>query len=343
MNRILLLLLCTSVVCGCASGSRARYDEFEKVKVDQMVGNNVQAKVFEKTIVCLNAMREVHWPGPVTNQTVAYTTNYVVTSATNLTVSASDNQQVASATNALAVPPTTTTPDASSSTANPTVTNSNGPNNSTATSETISTTSNQSEAVSPNQKVTSATVQIVRMLNQQATLATNNLSITSGTNQIITTETNYVITTFTNQTVLPVTNVTVVSADQPTADYYLYTEITPPPDFTLQTGESLLLLIDGVRLALAPATPRSSWTTRRGFVTTFYKVPGDVLTGIANADEVRLRIKGSNLTIERQLSRSCQQHIREFLLRHFGPDAAPGEPAKSHLKTTPSHRIQHAT
>jgi len=317
-----LLLWCAAVVGGCATRNQSRYDEFEEVKVDQMVGNNVQGSVtvFEKTIVCLNAMRETHWPGPVTNQAVTYTTNYVLTSVTNLTVNTSANEQIASATNALALPPATFVPDAGAAETNQSATHVNAANNSTVNGETISTTSNQSETASPNQRVTSGTVQTVRMLNNQVTVATNNLSITSGTNQIITIETNYVITTFTNQSVLPITNVTVVSPERPLADYYLFTEITPPLDFALQPGESLVLLIDGTRYAFAPTTPRSSWTTRRGFLTTFYKVPSDVLIGVANADEIKLRIKGNNVTIERQLSRGCQQHIREFLLKHFGAD-----------------------
>ncbi len=342
---MLLLLFCAAGFGGCATGNMSRYDEFEKVKVDRMVGNNVRGNVsvFEKTIVCLNAMRETRWPGPVTNQAVNYTTNYVVTSVTNLTVSTSANQQIASATNALAVPPATFAPAAVAGETNQSTASLNASNNSTANGETISTTSNQSVAASPNQKVTSGTVQTVRMLNNQITVATNNLSITSGTNQITIIETNYVITTFTNQSVVPVTNVTVVSPEQPLADYYLFTEITPPLDFALQPGESLVLLIDGTRHAFAPATPRSGWTTRRGFLTTFYKVPADMLIGVANASEVKLRIKGSNVTIERQLNRSCRQHIREFLLKHFGADRPMMEPVNRNSGTASSHLVQRST
>jgi len=344
MNRI-FLLCCAAVFAGCATGNHSRYDEFEKVKVDQMVGNNVHGSVtvFEKTIVCLNAMRETRWPGPITNQVVTYATNDVVSSVTNLTVNTSANQQVASATNAVALPPTALVAAAVAGETNQSAANLNAPNNSTASGETISTTSNQSEAASPNQKVTSGTVQTVRMLNNQITVTTNNFSITSGTNQIITSETNCVITTFTNQSVFPVTNLTVVSPDQPQADYYLLTEITPPPEFALQPGESLVLLIDGTRHAFAPAAPRSAWTTRRGFVTTFYKVPADVLVEVANADEVKLRIKGSNVTIERQLSRSCRQNLREFLLDYFGPDRAISQPINTHSRTGPSPHGQQPT
>lgn len=344
MNRI-LLLFCAAIFGGCATGNQSRYDEFEKVKVDQMVGNNVQGSVtvFEKTIVCLNAMRETRWPGPVTNQTVTYMTNYAVNSVTNLTVSTSANQQIASATNAVALPPATFVSVAIAGETNQSTANLNAPNNSTANGETISTTSNQSVAASLNQKVTSGTVQTVRMLNNQITLATNNLSITSGTNQILTIETNYVVTAFTNQNILAVTNLTVVSAEQPLADYYLFTEITPPPDFALQSGDSLVLLIDGTRHAFAPATPRSGWTTRRSFLTTFYKVPAEVLIGVANADEVKLRIKGSNITIERHLSRTCRQNIREFLLEHFDADSPIMEPVNKHSGTAPSHRVQQPT
>ena len=338
MNRKLVLLFCAAGLGGCATGNMSRFDEFEKVKVDRMVGNDVQGSftVFEKTIVCLNAMRETHWAEPLTNKAVNYVTNYVVTSVTNLTVSTSANQQIASATNAMTLPSATFVPAAVAGETNQSTANVNSPNNSTANGETISTTSNQSVAASPNQKVTSGTVQTVRMLNNQVTVATNNLSITSGTNQIITFETNYVITTFTNQSVLPLTNVTVVSPEQPLADYYLFTEITPPPDFMLSPGESLVLLIDGDRHAFAPTPPRSGWATRRGFLTTFYKVPADVLIGVANAGEVKLRIKGNNSTIERQLSRSSRQEIREFLLKHFGANSPTTDPRNTPSRTPPS-------
>ncbi len=342
MNRVILLLLCAAGFGGCATGNQSRYDEFEKVKVDQMVGNNVRGNitVFEKTIVCLNAMRETRWLGPITNQTVNYTTNHLVTSVTNLTVSSSANQQIASATNAMAAPPATSVPEATRGETNQSAAPSSSANIAAATGETISTSSNESVTASPNQKVTAGTVQTVRTLNNQVTVTTNSLAITSGTNQIITVETNYVITTLTNQSLQPVTNVTVISPELPQADYYFFTEVTPPPDFTLQPGESLVLLIDGDRHAFAPVTPRSGWTSRRGFLTTFYKVPPDVLISVANAEEVKLRIKGSNLTIERQLSRSSRENIREFLLQHFGAASPIHNPADKDSGAAPSQIAQ---
>jgi hypothetical protein len=297
----------------------SRYDEFEKVKVDKMVGNAVSGKILARTVVCLNAMRESKWLPAATNQTVAYTTNFVVTSVTNQTVTTSANEQIASTTNAMAAPsPSAPTPATQEGETNQPVVVTSIPGDSTAYGLTISTSRNESVATAPNQVVVSSTVQTVTTVSGQATVNTNSQSITGGTNQLITVETNLVITTYTNTVVTPVTNIAVISPELPAFDYYLYTEIAPA-DFSLQPGESLVVLADGARFAFTPSNPQSGWNSRRGFLTTFYKAPPEAIEAIANAEEVRLRIKGTNGMLERRLNRSSRRHFHDFLLKHFGP------------------------
>ncbi len=293
----------------CSSTRISRYDEFEKVKVDRMAGNSVSANVFARTLVCLNAARESRGFVAQTNVTVAFATNYVVTSTTNLTVSTSGNSQIAALTNSAAAP-------ATSADASAPVTASNS-GNSTSAGVTTATVQNESIANAPNQNVRSGSIQIVTTLNSQSTIARDSLSLIIGTNEIITVETNYVVTTITNQVITPVTNVLVKTSGQPVADYFLYTEIAPA-DFSLAPGESLVVLADGVRFGCTQTTPQTAWESRRGFLTTYYKVAPDVIVAIANAKEVKLRIKGSGGTLERTMNSSSRANFREFLLKNFG-------------------------
>lgn len=69
--------LVAALLAGCAGVHKrgtSRIDEYDAVQVDQMVGNNVTRKVFEKTILCLNARRETRTLYAITNQTVAWKT-----------------------------------------------------------------------------------------------------------------------------------------------------------------------------------------------------------------------------------------------------------------------------
>lgn len=321
--RQLLLLLCVATLAGCTAPRVSRYDEFEKVQVDKMVGNDVKFHLLTRTLVCLNAMRETRWPQPVTNETVSFVTNYVVTSITNLTISSSSNEQLVSNTNVMVLPPA---PPAEKGAEGgeevPVVIAAPPPQDSSANGVTESTARNESVALAPNQSVVSQSFQRVTQLSSQATVNTNQQALTTGTNQTITVETNLVVTTLTNQVIHAVTNISVQSPSQPVFDYYLYTELAPP-DFPLQPGESLVVLLDGERHSFSPAQPQSAWATRRGYLTTFYKVPAEVVVGIANADEVKLRIKGASGTLERRLSRASRQHFREFLLANFGEEKEP--------------------
>src|SRR6185295_5877427 len=59
--KYLCLSLSAILLAGCAGTAKkgmSRYDDFDGVKVDQMVGNAISKGMFEKTIICLNARRE---------------------------------------------------------------------------------------------------------------------------------------------------------------------------------------------------------------------------------------------------------------------------------------------
>jgi len=306
MKNFWLLVVALSLTA-CASSRISRYDEFEKMKVDKMAGNSVSANVFARTLVCLNAARESRGLVALTNTTISFSTNYVVTATTNLTVTTSGNVQVAALTNIIAATVADTNAPAATS----------NPGNNGSSGVTTATARNESIATAPNQNIRSGSIQIVTTLNSQATINRDSLSLTLGTNEVVTVETNYIITTITNQVVTPVTNVLVKTSENPVADYFLYTEIAPA-DFSLATGESLIVLADGVRFGCTQATPQTAWETRRGFLTTYYKVAPEVIVAIANAKEVKLRIKGTTGTLERTMNGSSRGNFREFLLKNFG-------------------------
>lgn len=321
--KYLILLACAVGLSACSSSRVSRYDEFEKVKVDRMAGNAVSGRLFARTLVCLNAARESKGFVAVTNQTVTYVTNYVISSTTNQTVTTSGNQQIASLTNALITPPLAAKETTTAESAAPAATVA-PPSDTTSSGVTTATARNESVATAPNQITRSGFIQTTTTLNAQATLNRDSLAITIGTNEVITVETNYVVTTLTNQIVVPATNVVVKTSDNPVADYYLYTEIAPA-DFPLAPGESLIVLADGVRYGCTVVTPQTAWESRRGFLTTYYKVPPEVIVAIANANEVKLRIKGTAGTLERKMNYGSRANFRKFLLKNFGPSQQAGE------------------
>jgi hypothetical protein len=158
------------------------------------------------------------------------------------------------------------------------------------------------------------------------------LSVSLLTNLVVTLETNQVLTYVTNLIVSQVTNVLTVPTNLLVHDYYLYTEILPPPDFTLASGESLVLLVDGVRWGFSPGQLGTVFVGRKGYTTTHYKVPPEVLVDIANAQQVRLRIRGVNSVIERKLSGASRNHFRQFLLRYFSPETGQGKMAGASVR-----------
>ena len=327
--KIFTVILCSILLAGCAGThpkGTARYDDYDSVKVEQMVGNNVSPSVFAKTILCLNARRESRRVTALTNTIVTAVTNLTVTAITNQTISHSTNLLYTSMTNlapALPPPPALVTGDPASATGETNVTVLAGnPPPSATTNITVSVASNSSGTRAPNQLT--ANQQIVSTFNNQLTTSSNNVSVAVMTNLVITGETNFVVSYATNSAVVAVTNIIITPTNGLAHDYFLYTELIPPPDFTpLQQGETLVLLVDGVRHGLTPAQSGTAFVTRKGYTSALYRVPPELLVAIANAKKVRARLKGVNNVVERALSGGSRQNFREFLGRYFVPDPAP--------------------
>lgn len=96
--------------------------------------------------------------------------------------------------------------------------------------------------------------------------------------------------------------------------YYLFTEVIAPPEFVLQSGDSLVLNIDNEVLTFA-ATNSPSFNSRKRFVTTFYPVQPDLLKKLANATAVSVRLKGTNALIDKDLSRQNIMLFSDFAQR----------------------------
>lgn len=322
-NWLVTLLLGCAV--GCGTTRTSRFDEFEKATIDKMTGNEVSGGIFQKTLLCLNALRETHHLTLLTNLQVTYQTNHAVVSVTNMTVTRTSQAQVAMATNlnpsASAPPAASLSPEESASTNRPPAV---APPV-WARGATLATNSSESVATSTNQNVVSGYQQITTAQNQQDAYLTNDLSITQAIQQTSTLETNYVVTTYTNAQVAAITNVQYISTNVPAYDYYLYTEIIPPPDFVPHTGESLVVLVNGARHSFASTNAPPGFVARKGFLTTFYKTTPAVLVAIANAQEVKVRVRGNNTHLERRMSSASQNRFREFLLATMQPKP----PAKS--------------
>jgi hypothetical protein len=319
---MLSLVAVLILISGCMTKRQgaSHMDPFDTVRVDQMVGNNVSVAPFQRTILCLNARRETRKADAITNQNIVIVTNIALSTVTNQTVTVVTNQTRTMATNQVVTfpppPPPPSTNEPAPPETNQVVTLAQ-PVNSNTTNNSVTSGSNLSFSKANNQTVATASHQT--LFSQQITVTTNNLSITAADNQAISAETNKVITTVTNVTLSVVTNVVVTETNLLLRDYYLYTELTPPPDFVLQSGESLVLLIDGVRHGFAPATSQTAFVTRKGFSSILYRVPPDVLVDIANAREVKIRLKGVNTVVERNMSASSKHNLKKFLLKYFVP------------------------
>jgi hypothetical protein len=109
--------------------------------------------------------------------------------------------------------------------------------------------------------------------------------------------------------------------------HFLYTETTPTPDFALATGESLVLLVDGVRYGMTATNSQTLFVTRPGFTGTLYPASAQLFVDLANAREVELRIKGATGAIEKKVSRAALRRFRDYLLQYYAqppvPPAAP--------------------
>jgi len=332
---------------GCSGTHKkgiSRYDDYDAVKVDQMVGNNVSAATFQKTLVCLNARRE--------SRRVTAITNTVVMPVTNATVNAITNQTISIATNLLFTTMTNLAPQlpgshgagqtaedvaatAAAETNTVVVVTNVGPT--VTTNVTVSLAANQSATTAPNQ--TAANNQFVRTFNNQITTASNQLTISLMTNLVVTAETNQVISYSTNFTVVSVTNTTITPTNYLAHDYFLYTELIPPSDFTLQSGESLVLLVDGVRYGFGQTPSATAFIGRRGYTSGLYRVPPEVLVAIANAKEVRIRFKGTASTVERTMNESSKRNFKTFLVRYFAPEPTPDEASNKMAASNASSSI----
>jgi hypothetical protein len=328
----LTFFLCTILLAGCSGAHKkgiSRFDDYDEVKIDQMVGNNVSQSVFEKTIVCLNARRESRRMTALTNVTFVPVTNHTVNAITNQTISIATNFLFTTMTNvAPPIPGTAGSPqpegDAviiSAETNTVLAVTNTGP--SVTTNLTVSLASNQSATTAPNQS--GANNQFVRTYNNQITTASNNLTVSLMTNLVVTAETNQIVSYVTNYSFTTVTNTIITPTNFLAHDYFLYTEMTPPPEFTLQSGESLVLLVDGVRYGLSQSPSTTAFAGRKGYISGLYRVPPEVIVAIANAEEVRIRFKGVNSLIERTMNGRSKQNFKTFLVRYFVNDPAPGQ------------------
>lgn len=317
------LLLPALLLAGCTGPSpkgSARFDAYDAVRVEQMTGNTVSRFPFQKTVVCLNARREARTFTEVTNVLVTSATNQSVVAVTNVTISISTNFLFSNMTNLAPAQPSAVIQVAGDAPA-PADTNAvPAPVAALSTNLTVSEARNASGTSAPNQRQSNN--QIVRTLNNQFTTTSNNLSIALMTNLVVTAETNLVVSYSTNTMVTSVTNIIVMPTNGVAYDYFLFTEILAPAEFTpLQQGETLVLLVDGVRHAFTNAQTTATFLPRRGFNATLYRTTPETLVALANAKEIRLRVKGTSSVIEREMNESSRENFRKFVVKFFTPPA----------------------
>lgn len=344
--KIWIPLLLVAMLAGCTGAhpkGTARYDTFDSVKVEQMVGNKVSRSVLAKTIVCLNARRETRLITDVTNTVLTTVTNPpVITPVTNLTISFATNFLWTTMTNLSPAEPGLPVAVAGESAAGAVgetnVTAAVAPTNTgprLGTNLTISVANNSSGAVAPNQRV--ANTQVLRTFQNQLTSTSNNLAFVLATNIVVTAETNQIVTFLTNISVVSVTNYIVTPTNGVDYDYFLYTEMIPPPDFTLASGESLILLVDGVRYGFTNAPSGTAFVARRGYTSNLYRATPEALVAIANAREVRIRFKGVNNVVERTMNSTSRQNFRKFVTKYFAPAAPVEAPEAVASLNEPTH------
>jgi hypothetical protein len=348
--RIVLLLLIGALASGCIATRKtgmAYQDEYDAIRVEQTVGNSVSARPLQKVIVCLNPRRETRRVNSYTNPVVSVYTNVSLVYVTNQTILATTNWSRTFSTNQFAVPPPPPTLVATNESGdltanvetNTSVTLSTAPPPApNSTNNTLTASGNVIMSRAPTQ--TSLTANHQQLLNRQVTLNTTNMTLVTADNEVVSIETNMVVNTYTNLSVSSVTNYNVIYTNGFVRDYYLYTEFTPPQDFTLQSsGESLILLVDGARHGLMPASSGTAFVARKGFQTTLYRVPPELIADIANAKEVKLRLKGVNSVIERKMNAGSRVNFRRFMLKFFTPEAQEDDapPAVQKANITPKY------
>lgn len=113
-------------------------------------------------------------------------------------------------------------------------------------------------------------------------------------------------------------------------DHFLVVEFTPSPDFTLQSvGESLVLLIDGVRHGFTSTNSQHVVTSRPGVVAALYPVAPELLVQIANAQDLRMRLKGTTSVVDESVPAVVQSTLRDWMLRTFTTPAKAVDAASS--------------
>ena len=331
INLSLTPLAVALLFSACTTRKMARYDAFDQAEVSHVKGNYVSGRFFGKTVLALNPRVESRLVESLTNIVTEWKTNIVVTRVTNLVVTLSTNQATAISTNDLPPVPAQPTEDdlemAGNAVAEAGITD--APTNTVATASiqtepltniTASTGMIMSSIASPGGTTESA--QRVDGLNRQISVITNNQMITTQFNQLVTLETNSTVTILTNQMVEAVTNITVLDTNIIERDFYLVTELISPPEFVLAPPESLVILIDGERRAFSPTNSTAAFVGRRGFTSTLYPVPADTFEKIAEAKEVRMRLRGVNSVIDLEVPRSAKQDFAQFVQQLENPEVA---------------------
>lgn len=117
-----------------------------------------------------------------------------------------------------------------------------------------------------------------------------------------------------------------VSAATGKKEYFLYTELISTTGFTPAPGESLVLSIDGERHAFTSTNSPTVFVARPGYDSTLFKASADVFVKIANAKEVKVRLKGNAQVIEEEMTRANIRRFREYLVKYY-QTADAGQPA----------------
>jgi hypothetical protein len=258
----------------------------------------------------------------VTNQVVTFHTNRVVSSVTNVYSTSATNAVSTLATNQLTVPPASGSVAPTNEESGPRVLTQSAPEPATNSAVTRTSDTAMTTSSGNNQAVVSLSTQSSFAFNDQTTTTHSNLAISTLSSRVIRSESSQTVTANTNYIVSSATNQIILCTNILIHDHYLYTEVTPPPDFSLAPGESLVLLVDGTRYAFAPTNSTAAAFGRRGFACTLYKVPPEVLVAIANSQEARIRLRGVSSHIERKMSGSCRKRFRKFLLKYYTPEPA---------------------
>ena len=327
-SRFLAPITLGLLLTACTSSKMARYDAFDQAEISQSRGNYVSGRFFGKTVLAVNPRVESRRVGSVTNTAIEWKTNVVTTRVTNLVITLSTNQASAVSTNDLPPAPLQASESAAEESGDgvagegneagePTegiAAQSGAPTNRVIALPLTNYTASSGLSVSSIAAAGGFTESIQKTdgLNTQISVVTNNQMVTTQFNQVVTLETNMAISVLTNQIVEAVTNTTVIAINEVVADHYLVTELIAPSDFVLAPSESLVLLVDGKRMSFSATNSIASFVGRRGFASTLYRVPEGTFQEIADAEDVRVRLRGVNSVIDREMPRSARKEFARF-------------------------------